>query len=161
MQGAERLEMVAQPPTVSGLNFGAFPRDKSLTAYRKACHVVVGLGIGCRIREERISGDYIVRWSDVPEDLAKHQRCALFLAGWVEEAILLNDPSPSDEHWYDASNRARDSKTGHCEECKVARILVASHLGADTLALLIQVRRYTGSTRLLLLPLKDRTDHPG
>jgi hypothetical protein len=149
-QGLERVQMTAHPANASGLNFAAFPHGKSLTAYHEAGHAVVGLAIGCRIREARIAGDYIVRWSAVPDDLAKHQRCGLFLAGWVAESIWLNDPLPDDEHWYDAFDRARDGKTGHCDECKIARILVSSHPDADTPALLIQARRYTGSTRLFL-----------
>lgn len=149
-QGAERLQMTAQPVNVSGLNFDAFPHARSLTAYHEAGHVVVGLGIGCRIREARIQGDFIVRWSAVPDDLAKHQRCGLFLAGWVAESIWLKDSLPDDEHWYDAFDRARDGKAGRCDECQVARILASSHPDADTPALLIQARRYTGSTRLFL-----------
>jgi hypothetical protein len=141
--------MTKQPANLSGLDFNRFPRGKRLTAFHEAGHVIAGLAIGCRVREVRIVGDYIARWSHAP-GLPLHQRCGLFLAGWVAECILLNDTSPDDWHWYGAFDRARDGKAGWCDECKTAAAILLKYPEMDTPFLLIQARRYTGMTRLFL-----------
>ncbi|WP_262272214.1 hypothetical protein [Microvirga yunnanensis] len=141
--------MTAQPANVSGLDFTRFPHGKREIAYHEAGHIVAGLGIGCRVREARIVGDWITRWSHAP-DLPLHQRCGLFLGGWVAECILLNDNTPDDRHWYAAFDRARAGKGGWCDECKVAAAILSKHPEMDTPFLLIQARRYAFMTRMFL-----------
>jgi hypothetical protein len=86
----------------------------------------------------------------VRRNLNDTERNVIDIAGWVAEALYLNDPAPWEGQWYDAFDRARAGLHGFCDECRIASRLVSARPKASSGELLIAVRCIAGITRGLL-----------